>query len=58
MDGDGRSFAGMGVDFADYDNDGFPDLVVTTSPIRNTLYFTTIATALLTTSATCRVSGG
>lgn len=29
VDGDGRTFAGMGVDFADYDNDGFPDLVVT-----------------------------
>jgi hypothetical protein len=26
---DGRTFAGMGVDFADYDNDGFPDLIVT-----------------------------
>jgi hypothetical protein len=30
VDGDGRTFAGMGVDFADYDNDGFPDLVVST----------------------------
>jgi enediyne biosynthesis protein E4 len=29
VDGDGHSYAGMGVDFADYDNDGFPDLVVT-----------------------------
>jgi enediyne biosynthesis protein E4 len=28
LDGDGRTFAGMGVDFADYNNDGFPDLVV------------------------------
>jgi enediyne biosynthesis protein E4 len=28
VDGDGRTFAGMGVDFADYDNDGWPDLVV------------------------------
>jgi enediyne biosynthesis protein E4 len=26
---DGQTFAGMGVDFADYDNDGWPDLVVT-----------------------------
>ena len=26
---DGKTFAGMGVDFADYDNDGLPDLVVT-----------------------------
>jgi hypothetical protein len=25
-DSDGRSFSGMGVDFADYDNDGWPDL--------------------------------
>ena len=29
VDGDGRTFAGMGVDFADYDNDGAPDIVVT-----------------------------
>jgi hypothetical protein len=28
VDGDGRTFAGMGVDFADYDNDGWPDLIV------------------------------
>jgi hypothetical protein len=28
-DGDGRTFAGMGADFADYNNDGWPDLVVT-----------------------------
>ena len=26
---DGKVFAGMGVDFADYDNDGLPDVVVT-----------------------------
>jgi hypothetical protein len=26
---DGKTFAGMGVDFGDYDNDGHPDLVVT-----------------------------
>ena len=26
---DGKTFAGMGVDFADYDNDGNPDVVVT-----------------------------
>jgi hypothetical protein len=29
VDGDGRTYAGMGVDFADYDNDGLPDLVIT-----------------------------
>jgi enediyne biosynthesis protein E4 len=29
VDGDGRTFAGMGVDFADYNNDGWPDLIVT-----------------------------
>ena len=28
-DGDGRTYAGMGVDFADYNNDGLPDVVVT-----------------------------
>jgi len=26
-DSDGRSFSGMGTDFADYDNDGWPDLL-------------------------------
>jgi len=29
VDVDGRTFAGMGADFADYDNDGWPDIVVT-----------------------------
>jgi hypothetical protein len=29
VDGDGHTFAGMGVDFEDYNNDGWPDLVVT-----------------------------
>jgi enediyne biosynthesis protein E4 len=29
LDGNGATFAGMGVDFSDYDNDGWPDLVVT-----------------------------
>jgi enediyne biosynthesis protein E4 len=29
VNGDGRPFAGMGVDFGDYDNDGRPDLFVT-----------------------------
>ncbi len=28
VDEDGRTFAGMGVDFADFDNDGLPDLAV------------------------------
>jgi enediyne biosynthesis protein E4 len=30
VDGDGRTFAGMGVDFSDYNNDGLPDLIITT----------------------------
>jgi hypothetical protein len=29
VDIDGRTYAGMGIDFADYNNDGWPDLVVT-----------------------------
>jgi hypothetical protein len=29
VDGDGRTYAGMGADFADYNNDGWPDLVIT-----------------------------
>jgi enediyne biosynthesis protein E4 len=29
FDEDGRVYAGMGVDFADYDNDGWPDAIIT-----------------------------
>jgi hypothetical protein len=29
VNAEGQTYAGMGVDFADYDNDGWPDLVVT-----------------------------
>jgi hypothetical protein len=28
VDGDGRTYAGMGIDFQDYNNDGLPDLVI------------------------------
>jgi hypothetical protein len=28
VDGEGRTYAGMGVDFSDYNNDGLPDLIV------------------------------
>jgi hypothetical protein len=29
LDGNGRTYAGMGVDFEDYNNDGLPDIIVT-----------------------------
>ncbi len=29
VDDEGHTYAGMGIDFADYDNDGWPDLVIT-----------------------------
>ena len=29
VDGDGRTYAGMGIDFQDFDNDGLPDIVIT-----------------------------
>jgi peptidoglycan hydrolase-like protein with peptidoglycan-binding domain len=29
VNADGQTYAGMGVDFADYDNDGWPDIMVT-----------------------------
>jgi enediyne biosynthesis protein E4 len=29
LDSNGNTFAGMGVDFADYDNDGWPDIIIT-----------------------------
>ena len=28
VDGDGHAYAGMGIDFADYDHDGLPDIVI------------------------------
>ena len=28
VDGEGRTFAGMGIDFSDYNNDGWPDLII------------------------------
>ncbi len=36
VDEDGRTFAGMGTDFADFDNDGWPDIVV--SDLANQMY--------------------
>ena len=36
LDAEGHSYAGMGVDFSDYDNDGFPDLIV--SDLANQVY--------------------
>ncbi len=36
VDEDGRTYAGMGVDFADFNNDGLPDLVV--DDLANQLY--------------------
>ena len=30
FNGDGDTFGGMGVDFQDYNNDGYPDLIITT----------------------------
>ncbi len=38
VDGDGRTYAGMGVDFSDYDNDGLPDILVT--DLANQMYAT------------------
>jgi hypothetical protein len=29
LDGNGTSFAGMGIDFEDYNNDGWPDIIIT-----------------------------
>lgn len=42
VDGDGKSYAGMGVDFSDYTNDGWADLVVTN--LANEKYATYINT--------------
>jgi len=38
-DEDGNAFAGMGTDFADYDNDGRPDLVVTDLALQKYMLF-------------------
>jgi len=36
VDGEGRTYAGMGVEFTDYNNDGLPDLIVTS--LANQMY--------------------
>ncbi len=36
---DGQTFAGMGTDFADLDDDGFPDLLTTALPYQYYLFF-------------------
>jgi enediyne biosynthesis protein E4 len=47
---DGRTFAGMGADFADYDNDRWPDIIVTICPTKATYCSTTMATERSPTS--------
>ena len=42
---DGKTFAGMGVDFADYDNDGRPDIIVTDLSDQRYLLYRNKATA-------------
>ncbi len=39
LDGDGNTFAGMGVDIADYNNDGWPDIFVTALPLESFVLF-------------------
>jgi hypothetical protein len=36
VDGEGRTYAGMGVEFTDYNNDGLPDLIITS--LANQMY--------------------
>jgi hypothetical protein len=35
LDGGGATFAGMGVDFEDYNNDGWPDAIITDLAVEN-----------------------
>ena len=39
LNGDGSTFAGMGVDIADYDNDAWPDIFVTALPLESFVLF-------------------
>ena len=39
LDGDGNTFAGMGADIADYDNDGWLDIFVTALPLESFVLF-------------------
>ncbi len=43
LDGNGNSFAGMGVDFADYNNDGWPDIIITDLTYQRYALFTNLA---------------
>ena len=55
-DDDGRSFAGMGTDMEDYDNDGWPDVIVTTLSLeRYALYRATGAGRFEYTSHTAGI---
>ena len=52
VDGDGHTYAGMGVDFQDYDNDGCPILSSPILPTRSTPSTTTAEIPALPTTAT------
>ena len=52
VDGDGRTYAGMGIDFEDYNNDGLPDLFITNLANQNMRSTATTATAPSPTTPT------
>ena len=55
VDADGRTYAGMGVDFADYDNDGWPDVVITDLANQRYALYHTTGTAPSTTQPVPRI---
>ena len=58
LDDNGNTFAGMGIDFADYDNDGWPDLVITDlADQRYALYRNNGDGSFLYTSSRTGISG-
>jgi len=52
VDGDGRTYAGMGIDLQDYDNDGLPDLIITNLANQKYALYTTMETAASPTTVT------
>jgi hypothetical protein len=48
VDDNGRTYAGMGVDFADYDNDGKPDIVITNLSDQQYALYHNVGTGMFT----------
>ncbi len=58
VDGDGKTYAGMGIDFQDYNNDGLPDLVITNLANQKYALYKNNGDGSFTYDSTCRAWRG